>query len=377
MKMHRNRKILALGAAMVALTIGAAPLLTAASDHIDAPAFGGLDDGAGNFAPTSIHGERDLADLYVFQGHNPANTVLVMTSNPAINLFGGKFGSNVRYVFNVDNNGNAKADVAYAVTFDNGAPGHQRYTVRRYTGANARSLRNGRVIGSGWTSGNGTTSLKGGGKAFAGVRSDPFFFDLTGFEGTVLGVGSASLGSGGDFFATLNVNAIVLEVPDRMLGRHIGVWATTQYRSDGRWKAADQVGRPAINTVFNNKLVDTTAGADKNAFNVTPPSKQRTALGGKFRANMIATLMNINAALGIAHPDYSLVDATNIANLLLPDILTYDTHTTAVGPLNGRALADDVINAELSLTTNGAVGSDGVSAHTDYLSTFPYLGPKH
>jgi hypothetical protein len=377
MTMHRNRRLLALGAAMVVLTIGAAPFLTAASDHLDAPALGGVDDGAGNIAPHSEHGNRDLADLYVFQGQNHANTVLAMTSNPAINLFGGKFGSNVRYVFNIDRNGDAIVGVAYAVTFDNGKAGHQRYTVRRYTYPNSLTLTNGTVIGTGSTAGNGTTPLVGGGWAFAGVRSDPFFFDLAGFEGTVLGVGSTSLGSGGDFFAPLNVNAIVIEVPDAMVGRHLGVWAVTQYWDKHTWKNADQVGRPAINTVFNNKLVDPTAGATKNAFNTTPPNLQRTALGGKFRTNMIATLMNINAALGIAHADYTMSAASGIANLLLPDMLTYDTATLAAGPLNGRALADDVIDIELGLTTNGSVTSDGVAAHSDYLAAFPYLGPKH
>ena len=196
-------------------------------------------------------------------------------------------------------------------------------------------------------------------------------------SGTVLGVGSASLGSGGDFFAPLNVNAIVLEVPDAKLGPHIGVWAATHVKTGTGWKMADQVGRPAINTVFNNKLVDPTAGATKNSFNLTQPSQQRTARNGKFRANMIATLMNINAALGTGQPDYSASAAASIANLLLPDVLTYDTRTNAAGPLNGRKLADDVIDIELGLTTNGSVTSDGVSAHGDYLSTFPYLGLAH
>jgi len=48
-----------------------------------------------------------------------------------------------------------------------------------------------------------------------------------------------------------------------------------------------------------------------------------------------------------------------------------------VGPLNGRALRDDVIDTELGLTTNGCVTSDGVARHTDYLSNFPYLGQPH
>jgi len=42
---------------------------------------------------------------------------------------------------------------------------------------------------------------------------------------------------------------------------------------------------------------------------------------------------------------------------------------------NGRALSDDVIDAELGVTTNGCVTSDNsdASGHT-YLPSFPYLG---
>ena len=100
-----------------------------------------------------------------------------------------------------------------------------------------------------------------------------------------------------DFFAGLNTNAVVLEVPDDALGDGmIGVWGQTQYWDNGTWNAADQMGRPAINTVFNTPLVGAT-GTTKNQFNTTPPSQQRTALGGQFRTNVVNTLMNINAAL--------------------------------------------------------------------------------
>ena len=104
----------------------------------------------------SVHGERDINDVYAFQGSNASRTVLAMTTNPAINAFGGKFGPDVRYIINVDRNGDAVQDLAYVVRFDNGAAGNQKYTVTRYTGANAVSLRIGNVRGYGSTAGNGT-----------------------------------------------------------------------------------------------------------------------------------------------------------------------------------------------------------------------------
>ncbi len=363
------------------LALGGAPLLTTGADHLDAPALGGLTNMAGEFAPHSEHGDRDINDVYVFEGRNASRTVLAMTTNPAANLFGAEFGTNVRYVINVDRTGDARQDLAYVWRFGsvNGG-GAQKYTVTRYTGANARSLATGVKIGSGWTSGSGVGTAKGGAKVFAGVRSDPFFFDLTGFAGTVFGVGSDSLGDNPtDFFTPLNTNAVVIEVPDDAIGaKNIGVWGTTSYWNGSSWVGADQMGRPAINTVFNTSLVDAGAGTTKNQFNTTPPSQQRTAFGGKFRTNVITTLMNINAALGTGCDDYDEATAKVLADILLPDVITYDTSTAANGEaLNGRALDDDVIDAELGITTNGCVTSDGVGAHGDYLTSFPYLGVPH
>jgi hypothetical protein len=375
--MPSHNRLLSLGAAAVVLTLGAAPFLANAADHIDASAFGSLGSPGGAFAPSSVNGERDINDVYAFQGADASRTVLAMTTNPAINLFGGKFGANVRYIINVDNDGDAVQDVAFVVRFDDGAPGNQQYTVERFTGANAVTLAHGNVRGSGSTAGNGTTSLKGDGRAFAGVRSDPFFFDLTGFVGTLFHIGSDGLGSNPtDFFAPLNTNAIVIEVPDDQLGGTIGVWGQTTWWNGSAWVPGDQMGRPAINTVFNTKLVDPNATQTKNNFNATPPSQQRTAFGGQFRTNVVTTLTNINAVLGTGHPDYTVAQAQGLADFLLPDVLTYDT-ATAAGGLNGRALADDVIDIELGITTNGSVTSDGVGPHGDYQSAFPYLGVPH
>ena len=373
-------------AAALTLALGGAPLLVTGADHLDAPALGGLTNANGDIAPHSDHGDRDINDVYVFQGSNASRTVLAMTTNPAINLFNTTFGKNVRYAINIDRNGDAKQDLAYVWRFsDPNASGAQSYTVTRYSGANARSYAVGVNIGSGWTSGSGIGTAKDGAKVFAGVRSDPFFFDLTGFIGTVLGVGTDALGSDPtDFFTPLNTNAVVIEVPDDAIGAtNIGVWGTTSWWNGSSWQAADQMGRPAINTVFNTKLVDPNSGQTKNRFNTTPPSQQRTAFGGLFRTNAIATLMNFNAVVtnpkfGTSCPDYDAATAAAIADVLLPDVITYNVTTAANGEaLNGRALADDVIDAEFGITTNGCVTSDGVDAHTDYLSSFPYLGVPH
>ena len=387
------RKLAAFGTAVVALTIGVAPILTNAADHLDAPALGGA-TANGQIAPHSEHGDRDINDVYVFRAPDNANrTVIAMTVNPAINLFGGNFGTSVRYILNVDKNGDNKADLAYVARFgrvdrDSDAKNpEQDYRIVKYTGSNARSFEDGTTVAWGESNG-GNAKTRYSLRAWAGVRSDPFFFDLTGFIGTTTklktgtAVGGDALGNHPtDFFANLNTNAIVLSIPNSQLPDTIGVWATTQYRSDGRWHAGDQMGRPAINTVFNPV-------ADKDLFNRTAPSRQATAYDGKFRKNVIDGLKFFSSL--DSEGAYSNAQAAALAGVLIPDVLVYSRSSKLPAPLNGRALADDVIDVELNVTTggdplglfsdrdaNGAVPSDGVGPHTDYLSSFPYLGKPH
>ena len=111
------------------------------------------------------------------------------------------------------------------------------------------------------------------------------------------------------------------------------------------------MGRPAINTVFNH-------GEDKNRFNAGDPVNDWRDFGASF----VSTL----TALGAADPD-------GLAHVLLPDILTYDTSSSA-GFLNGRQLPDDVIDAELNLITNGGLTTDCIGNDSTFLSSFPYLG---
>ena len=380
------RKLAALGTTLIVLSVGVAPLLSNAADHLDAPALGGTVV-AGQFAPHSEHGDRDINDLYVFKAPDVADrTIIAMTTNPAINLFGGKFGTNVRYVFNVDKNGDNVQDVAYVARFKKADPkGNQAYEIRKYTGPSSRSLHGmGKLVGAGKTNGHAS---EGSTKTWAGVRSDPFFFDLTGFIGTTTflktgtAVGGDALGSDPtDFFANLNTNAIVMSIPNRDLPNAIGVWATTSWKDASGWHKADQMGRPAINTVFN-------PAADKNDFNETAPSQQATAFSGKFRQNVVNGLLFFSSL--DSEGAYTTAQAQALAGILIPDVLTYSRTSALPAPLNGRGLADDVIDTELNITTGGdplglfgrdatgAVPGDGVGPHTDYLAHFPYLGAPH
>jgi hypothetical protein len=359
--------------ALAALVIGSAAIRVGAADHLDAPSLGSLSVGA-------LKGDRDINDVYVFPAAGN-RTALVMTTNPAVNVptidpFG-TYGSNVQYRLNIDNTGDFVQDVSYVTTF--GQPdgaGSQHYVVKRYAGSAAVDASGeGRAVASGFTNdAKGLSQSRDGVMAFAGQRSDPFFFDLIAFRNTVgFSTGPTFCQAPSDFFAPLDTLAIVLEVPDSALGGSIGVWADTRQATGSGWAIVDQMGRPAINTVFNGIPAVPASGtsADKESFNVTPPSMQDDA-GKPYRAHVSAVLH----ALG----GYSVGDANGLAEALIPDVIGYDTASAGTNILNGRAPSDDVIDAELVIVLNNPAASDCVSAHADVLvmqGTFPYLASPH
>ena len=137
-----------LAVAGLTLALGGAPLLAAGADHLDAPALGQVANANGDFAPDSFHGDRDINDVYAFQGSNTSRTVLAMTTNPAIDLFGGSFGTNVRYIIRVDTNGDASPDIAYVWRFGAVSGGDQDYTDRKSTRLNSSHIQKSRMPSS-------------------------------------------------------------------------------------------------------------------------------------------------------------------------------------------------------------------------------------
>jgi hypothetical protein len=382
-----------LGIVGVISAIGAGPFLVGAADHLD--------------APTAKHNPQiDITDLYAFK--SGAGTTLILNVNPLTSPANSKntrFSSSALYQFKIDTNGDAVPDIAYRIHFNGThtiADGSvvQTYNIRRATGAAARRDEwTGLVIGSGPTTAYKhavrTGSLGLGIRSFAGVRDDPFFFDLAGFvqfKGELL-KGTTALGApgggagtllggftGNDTFAGTNVSSIALWVPNQYLGgtgRNIGVWATTSLKSSTGFVQVDRMGRPAINTVFNGLNVpvsSTLNNAEKEAFNRLTPRSDRAVA----KDNVVAVLDAIDNVLETnAAPNYTAGQIDGLADVLLPDILTFKVGDSA-GFLNGRKLTDDVINIEFSVLTDGNVTSDGVDANdSTFRTSFPYLAGPH
>lgn len=152
---------------------------------------------------------------------------------------------------------------------------------------------------------------------------------------------------------------------------------TEVMEGDVTYSQTDQMGRPAINTVFNG------TEANKDAFNRTIPSN----MGANFQSKFEARLLALNAgyttnALGM--------DAATLTGALATDVLNVATSGTTTffdgtNVLTGRNLADDVISVELLLIFGGPAGADNPGLSDDnvdandkaFLTTFPYLATAH
>jgi Domain of unknown function (DUF4331) len=384
---------------MTSLTITIAPTVSQASDH---------DDGE-----TSTKGRNvNLTDLYVFRERDQNasvqgdDLVFIMNTNPrSLARQQYFFSNNAQYKFHVTHVANkdgiptGKEDVVFQFEFDNPRANQRNQQSFRMT-----VLRNGRAIGAGKGI---TTPLAANPQTaptvnsigiagsrvdvFAGLREDPFFFDVeqffrvrAGAAGIGPAVGFRPANTAVDFASGYNVNAIVVRVPKRLLQQGtrtdvFDVWETISTRDPrtGRFTQVERLGRPGVNEglILTNDLL--------NAFNSVPPSQDRAPIAAPVREEAKAALR----ALG-----NSPARTEALLNAFLPDVMRIDTTQrsgylsglNAQGaPITGRLLLDDTIDQTLTVLTNGAITTDNVSyngtpgnpsqGHKPLAPQFPYL----
>lgn len=202
----RSSRVAVAAAAAIALTSLTVGIVTAA-DHVDAPA-------------TTADAAADITDVYAW--HTDKGTLvavidfagLLEVGQPAV--YDGK----VVYGLHIDNDGDNVADQDIWVRFGENGAGEWGVQVSGLPG-NATPVVGPveQVIDAGL-----------GQKVFAGLRDDPFFFDLQGYKETLM-TGTLAFDSNRDSFAKLNVSAIVLEISlDGIAGgsKTLQVWATTR-----------------------------------------------------------------------------------------------------------------------------------------------------
>jgi len=304
----------------------------------------------------------DITDVFLFKSsQDPEKMMLIVDSNPTapapvpIQARGPEFYPGAVYRINIDTDGDNHADVAFTFVFSEYENGRQIGTATYATGAQARQPE---PVGEELSrdipvSFDGTAQPVQAGRIrlFAGLRSDPFFADV---EGALHGFDW----TGHDDFADNNVDSIVLEVPDDMLGGPvIGVWASISRYHDGVLEQLDRGGNPTINPFIN-------PDGEKNLFNSRQPADDV--------ANYLGPWSKILENAG----GYSPEAAKTAALEVLPDILHYDRSKPATYP-NGRIPTDDVYSMRFAWLTNGKVPPTGLKPHDDLLAGFPYLGPPN
>ncbi|NND63841.1 MAG: DUF4331 family protein [Flavobacteriaceae bacterium] len=186
-----------------------------AADHIDAPAVAG----------TTV----DIADLYAFEGDNPNNTVLVATLqgplSPGNVTENAVFDEDVLVEFNIDNDGDFVEDLVIQAI--------RRDSIMYFFGPSVVDAADSGLNSSIYvddmagqveisSTSETITATNSGMTFFAGPRRDAFYFDFNRFNEIVSGAaapeGFFPPADASDFFESLNVLAIAVEVPNSMLG---------------------------------------------------------------------------------------------------------------------------------------------------------------
>ena len=400
-----NKKNLLLGIGLgLALIAGFGAMSIMASDHDD----GEVDTKGRNL---------NLTDLYVFRekdqnpGAGAGNLVFIMNTNPrSLARQQYYFSTKARYEFNVtrvtnnDATPTGKPNVVLRFEFD--APNNYNQQPVKVT-----AIRDGgKYSATGVTTAlnpNPSTAptinqVSLGGQTFAmfaGLREDPFFFDVEQFFRVRAGaraigpaVGFRPPEKAIDFAKGYNVNAIAVRVPIKFLqgstsAKTFDVWQTISVPGqDNKFVQVERLARPAINEglIVPNDFL--------NALNSVGPDFEAAALAGQQPAAGVAGPIVGDAIKTLKAVGNNDARANALVQAFLPDVMRIDTtkpsgYVNAVNakgsPITGRLLKDDVIDQTLSVLTNGAIKTDNVSyygaqgnpgqGHQPLVSSFPYL----
>jgi hypothetical protein len=385
----------------LALIVVLTPGIIAASDH---------DDGEVDIKGRTVN----LTDLYVYREKDQNSSaadgdlVLTMNSNPrSLARYQYYFSTTALYQFyitqvgDVNSTPTGRADIVLRFAFS--PPNNQGMqavaitVIRGGSETTTKTTVNGGLIATTPLNSNAVlnTVPVGGSNltVFAGLREDPFFFDVeqffrvrAGALGTGPKVGFRDPSKAIDFTKGYNVNTIAVRVPKAFLQAGTGVntfdvWTTTSVRDGvGGFKQLDRVARPAINEglVITPSLME--------AFNSISPKLDLSAAAAPVRQEAVATLKALDLLDGKQN-----VDPNAIAKAFLPDVMRIDTTktsgyasaTNAQGSLiGGRLLLDNVIDITLgalvgspvteNVTYNGTPGNPA-QGHKPLEPNFPYL----
>lgn len=207
--MTPTRKIAGFVAAGLAVA-AAIPLLStivSAADHLDAP-------------KSKANLPADITDIYAW--HTDDGKIVAVVNVAGFTEAGQppQLDAKILYGIHIDQDGDGVADLDTWVRFGQNEAGDW--------GVQVTGLPGGEAVVSGPIE---TTIDAGLGlRVYAGLRDDPFFFDLDGFQKTLM-TGNLSFDKMNDTFAKTNVTSIVVEMSTDAVvgaGNTFQLWASTR-----------------------------------------------------------------------------------------------------------------------------------------------------
>ncbi|HEX4320906.1 MAG TPA: DUF4331 family protein [Acidobacteriaceae bacterium] len=324
----------------------------------------------------------NLCDFYLFNGA-PGTTVMAMTVNPDLGLSApDTLHIEGLYAFRFDLDGDAREEVTFKLRFSE--PHHadhdehrhiQPFQVFRATGTDALRGAAGELLIEGET---GAAVSNANARAYVGIAPDLFAGDAFALHTFLVAFykesrfDAASFQHRQNFFARRNLTAIVLEIPNHLIGEGlIHAWATISLSGHAPEIQVSRWGLPLVTHLFLNDPADQQV---KEQFNTSVPSEDVAHF-----SKSIADFTEKMTAYAGSAADPSAY-AHQVADKLCPDTLPYEPGTPAafrVASFNGRALIDDAMDVMLSIASNTAL-SDGVAPNTARIRTeFPYFGEPY
>jgi hypothetical protein len=314
--------------------------------------------------PTAREDPRlNLCDMYLFAA-GQHRTVMAMTVNPAATpATRAPFRSEAVYAFHFEAAEERGELVSFKVRFDESdAAGFQQPELLRANGTSAAG--EGDVIATAQDSPPDV-------RVFAGVVGDAFAGDAAALERFKDAYSEGryepqAFTNRVNFFADRSIAAIVVEVPNTLIGANIGVraWSTVTLSGHAPDRQVARWGLPLFTHIF------LPSAELRERFNRTTPHDD----AAPFLEAAQTTISGYTGLAGTtADPDeYARRVVGLFGNLTLP----YQIGTTAsfdFAGFNGRGLRDNVMDVVLTLLTNSPLGT-GIAPNPRQIDAeFPYL----
>lgn len=310
------------------------------------------------------HPEYDMTDVYVFRAKEPGKTVVIMCCNPTTKAGEAAFGKSGLYNFHAGFDRETKSGITFTFKFDG-----QKMHLGRIDNANPTLGTQGEVTSSGAL--GDTVICPSGIRWWVGPIREAFCGNAIGLsafkEAVDKGEYKPELFNNGDqanaLFHGKYVSAIVMEIPNKLLGSKIHYYATSAWYDHDHWHQVNRIAHVLLPHLYletpeHNK-------AENEGRPVTDSERRKWVL---------ATIEKYHKAAGYKD---AAERSEKISHIIMPDVVPYVVGTEAnygIAWINGRKLSDDAMDTALELLT-GRFIEDYIHPTGNYQNEFPYVIP--